>query len=167
MHEVYWTALVTEPAAEYLACTELQRYGLKPYLPQFKKRWNAPKGAGIVLRRFPLFPRYLLINIDDAHDPAIRLARGVNRLRPVLADDNGVPWRVAASIVDAIRIAEAKGDFDEAPHRAGDRITMRHGVLAGIEGIVGKTQAAKTLQLLMPLLGGARVTAAQSAVMRA
>ena len=33
-----WVALLTDPAAEYSAATELERLGLNPYLPQIRKR---------------------------------------------------------------------------------------------------------------------------------
>jgi hypothetical protein len=45
-----WTALVTEPAAEYVARTELERFDLRPYLPQVRKRWLAPHGGGLLMR---------------------------------------------------------------------------------------------------------------------
>ena len=38
-----WVALLTDPAAEYSAATELERLGLNPYLPQIRKRWQPPK----------------------------------------------------------------------------------------------------------------------------
>jgi hypothetical protein len=34
-----WVAALTEPAAEYMACTELSRFGLNAYLPQLRKQF--------------------------------------------------------------------------------------------------------------------------------
>ena len=112
-----WVALVTEPAAEYLAATELQRFGLAPFLPQMRRRWRSPHGKA-VLRRFPLFPRYLLLRIDETAHPALRIARGLRKARPILADDLGRPWRCPHAVIDAIMLAERRGEFDEIIARA-------------------------------------------------
>jgi Transcription termination factor nusG len=162
-----WTALVTEPAKEYFAQIELQRFGLRPYLPQAKRRWMTPRSTAITLRCYPLFPGYILISLDDAEHPAIYEARGLRSYRPRLCHDDGVPWRAPAAVIEAVREAERRGEFDEHAPVRGDKVTMRHGVMAGIEAVVGKTQSAKALEILTPLLGGARATVAQSAVMRA
>jgi hypothetical protein len=161
-----WAALVCEPAKEYLSCCELQRFGLNPYLPQSKRRYTAPRSTATLMRRYPLFVGYLLLPLDEARHSMIHEVRGL-RYRPLLADDRGNPWRCPENIIEAIRAAEAKGDFDETALGRGDKVTLRRGVFAAIEATVGKSQSATTLQILLPLFGGARATVAQSQVMRA
>jgi len=162
-----WAALIVDPNAEYLALVELERYGLKPYLAQAKRLWTAPRSTAPVMRKFPIFPRYLLIGIDDAHHPAVRMARGIIKARPLLADNEGTPWRAPAKVVEAVREAERRGEFDEHAPVRGDKVTMRKGILHGIAAVVGETQSAKALEVLMPLMGGVRAVVAQSAIMRA
>jgi hypothetical protein len=152
-----WTALLTEPAAEYLATTELQRFGLAPYLPQFRKRQHSRSGQ-FITRRYPLFPRYLLIPINEAHHASVRLARGVCKFRPVLADDSGRPWRAPERVIDAVKRAEQVGYFDEILHK-GDYVTMTYGVLATIKSVCTTEAQAGMVELLTPLFGGARATA--------
>ena len=168
MHdEGFWAALVCEPAKEYLACSELQRFGLHPYLPQYKRQWTAPRTTGAKARRFPLFANYLLLSLDEAEHPLIHEARGLRRF-PVLRYGDGTAWRAPAHVIDAVRAAEAKGEFDEHAPGRGDKVTMRKGVFSTIEAIIGRSQSAKTFELLLPLFNSSvRATVAQSAVMRA
>ena len=109
--------LLTEPASEYLALTELRRFGIEPYMPQLRRRHRTRPGH-YVTRQYPLFPRYLFLHINDASAPAIHMARGISRFRPILADDDGRPWRAPCCVIDAIRLAEGKGDFDQILHKA-------------------------------------------------
>ena len=160
-----WTALITEPASEYVARTELQRFGLTPYLPQLRRR--LPTRAGkYVMRQYPLFPRYILIHINEAFDPAIHMARGIIRFRPVLADDQGRPWRAPCHIIEAVQAAEDAGHFDEILHK-GDAVTLAFGVLATIRAVLTETSSGKTAELLMPLLGGARARTPKANIVRA
>jgi hypothetical protein len=147
-----WTALCTEPAAEYRALTELERLGLAPYMPQLKRRQLVD--GRYVLRRFPLFPRYLLIRIDHARHPSIRLARGINKTQPTLSDPEGRLWRAPERVIDAIRTAEQRGDFDEILHKQ-DPTTLNYGVLATIRATLSDDGA----ELLTPLFGGVRIRA--------
>ena len=114
-----WAALLTDPAAEYLAHIELCRFGLQPYLPQFKKRHHTRAGQ-YVMRSCPLFPRYLLIPINDAHNPHVRLARGICRHKCLLADELGRPWRAPSKIIEGVKAAEASGDQDHIAEEMGD-----------------------------------------------
>jgi len=151
-----WAALITEPASEYTAHVELCRFGLAPYLPQIKKRHHTRAGQ-YVMRNFPIFPRYLFIPITDAHHSSIRLARGICRYRPLLADDEGRPWRAPQKTIDAVRLAEAQGLFDEILHK-GDHVKLVHGVLSTIKSVCSSDTTVGMIEILMPLFGGARAT---------
>ena len=161
-----WCALITNPAAEYAAVIELQRFGLVPYLPQLKRQWAAPRSTMVRPRRFPLFPRYLLLPYEDAWHPLIREIRGLSH-HALLADAEGNPWRAPSHVIEAVMSARERGEFDERAPARGDKVAFRSGVFAAtIEARVDKSQL-KTLELLTPLFGGgARVTAASSALMR-
>ena len=151
-----WAALLTDPAAEYVACSELQRFGLCPYLPQLKKRHHTRAGA-YVMRHFPLFPRYLLVPYNDAHNPAVRLARGVCRYKTCLADDDGRPWRAPGKVIEGVREAEARGLYDEILHK-GDQVTLAYGVLSTVRSVCSSDITTGMIELLMPLFGGTKAT---------
>jgi hypothetical protein len=78
-----WTAVVTTSAMEYIAHTELMRFGLRSYLPQLRRRWTMPRGSTVLPRRYPLFPGYVLLPIRDAGSPALRATRGLRRSSPM------------------------------------------------------------------------------------
>jgi hypothetical protein len=88
-----WVALVTDPAAEYVVRTELERFGLRPYLPQLRKRWTGSHTGIALMRRYPLFPRYILLPIRDSSGSAVRVCRGLRRIKPILSDAEGRVWR--------------------------------------------------------------------------
>ena len=160
-----WAALLTEPAQEYVAHTELLRFGVAAYLPQLKRRHHTRPGQ-YVMRHYPLFPRYLLIHIGDAHDPTIRLARGICRHKCLLADDIGRPWRAPAKIIEAVREAENRGLYDEILHK-GDNVTLASGVLATIRSVLSSDPTAGMVELLTPLFGGARATISSAKIIHA
>jgi hypothetical protein len=161
-----WAALLTEPAAEYIALTELRRFGIEPYLPQLRRRHHVRPGH-YVNRQYPLFPRYLFIRINDTTAPAIHMARGISRFRPILADDDGRPWRTQHRIIEAIRLAEANGNFDQIMHK-GDCVTLAYGVLSTIRStLAGDPALTAKVELLMPLFGGARAKVSTANIVQA
>ena len=150
-----YAALITESASEYLAHTELQRFGFDPYLPQVKKRQHLRPGK-FVMRHYPLFPRYLFVRYADAHHPSIRLARGIARNRCLLADENGRPWRAPCAAIEAVKQAEINGLFDEILHK-GDAVTFTYGVLAMVRSVLASdASTAGMVDVITPLFGGAR-----------
>jgi hypothetical protein len=158
-----WAALTTEPAAEYTAATELQRFGLDPYLPQLRKRWSDPHG-GLIPRRYPLFPRYLLVPYGESAHRAVRYARGLRRIKPILADDQGRPWRCPDAVIDAIRAAESSGAFDEIIGQ-GDRVKLTAGVLSCVAARMSGSKGIR-VELILSLFGGAKASALASQVVR-
>ncbi|RPI47207.1 MAG: hypothetical protein EHM67_00060 [Hyphomicrobiaceae bacterium] len=150
-----YAALITESASEYLAHTELQRFGLIAYLPQFKKRQHLRHGQ-FVMRHYPLFPRYLFVRYADAHHPSIRLARGISRNNHLLADADGRPWRAPCKAIEAVKQAEINGLFDEILHK-GDAVTFTYGVLAMVRSVLASdASTAGMVDVITPLFGGAR-----------
>src|SRR5262249_4804457 len=142
-----FAALRTQLASEYIAYTELQRFGLRPYLPQHRKR-HMERGI-FLIRRYPLFPTYLLIPINDAHAPAVRVARGLLRTDTLLADQTGKPWRCPHDIIDALRQSEERGDFDEMLTR-GDHVRLRqpYGVLSSVNAVLADKRGNRAELLL-------------------
>jgi transcription antitermination factor NusG len=150
-----WTALVTDPAQEYLARSELERLGMHPYLPQVRRRWTAPHGRTKHLRNFPLFPRYIFIPLNDVDPSMFALCRGVRKYKPVVSDQSGRPWRVYNSHIQLIRTAEQLRHFDDT-FQKGDKVQINNGLFEGIEAFL-ENSSNNMVELFAPLLGGARV----------
>jgi transcription antitermination factor NusG len=159
-----WVALVTDPAAEYLARTELERFDLRPYLPQIRKRWRSPHGTAL-MRRYPLFPRYILLPIRESSVPAVRICRGVRRIKPILADAEGRPWRCAETVIDAVREDEAAGAYDEHIIQ-GDTVKLANGVLKGVAAVLVRNGSNCRAEVLLPLFGGVKAFVPQGQVAR-
>jgi hypothetical protein len=161
-----WVTLVTDPAAEYLARTELERFDLRPYLPQRRRRWRSPSSAKSLLRRYPLFPRYLLLPICAVKHDALPLCRGLRKFKPILSDNEGRLWRCPRSVIEAIRERETHGEFDEVI-AVGDKVRLGKGALCGVQAVLTEIDREGRLSLLLPLFGGAKATVPQADVARA
>jgi hypothetical protein len=161
-----WVAVVTDPGAEYLALTELNRLGLRVYLPQGRKLWHHVRASTALLRRYPVFPGYILLPLRDAKPEVLRLCRGVRRIRPILSTSEGHLWRAPATVIDAVRESEDRGDFDEVL-ATGDPIKLAKGVLAGVQAVLTETACRGRVEILMPLFGGVKASVPQGNVMPA
>jgi hypothetical protein len=161
-----WVAVVTDPNAEYVAWVELGRFGLRPYLPQGRRRWRTPHHK-MLLRRYPLFPRYLLLPCREARHAAIRICRGVCKFKPILGDAEGRLWRAPDAVIAAVRESEDRGDFDEILAK-GDQVRFTQGVLTSITGVLVSTgRNGCRAEVLAPLLGGSKILVPQEHVVRA
>jgi hypothetical protein len=161
-----WVALVAERSAEYLAAQELERFGLCPYLPQLRRRWVHPHIRVPVMRRYPLFPGYLLLPIKAVDAPVVRVCRGLRRVKPILCDAEGRLWRAPGRVIEAVREAEARGTFDEVL-QAGDPVKLTGAVLAGVSAVLAGSPAARRVTVLLGLLGGVKASVPQADIARA
>lgn len=157
-----WIALVTAPAAEYMAYHELIRLSLSPYLPQTRQRHFSTLTRNAVTRCYPLFPRYLFLPFRELDHVTLRLAKGLSRPSPVLSSGDGNPWRAPEHVIVALKEAEASGAFDDVL-KNGDKIRINHSVLANLTAFV-EDSTTKDLHVLTPLLGGARARVARARV---
>lgn len=160
-----WTAIVTGAAQEYLACSELLRFGLNPYLPQVRKRWLTPHTSKLMVRQYPIFPRYLFLPVADAQSNVLDACQGLRKPNPTLTYRDGRIWRAPAAVIDGLRQAETTGYFDDVLVK-GDKIRINSGVLAGIPAFL-ESSNLHSVELLTPLLGGVKVKLAANRVSRA
>lgn len=148
-----WIALATAPSTEYTARSDLERLCLRPYLPQQCRRIRI---EGVIqLRRFPLFPRYLLLPIADLDYRVIRNTRGILKLNPVVSGRDGKIWRASQESINKIRDAEQSGNFDEKIQK-GTRVQLQSKGFSDISAFVEAVDAG-TVELFTPLLGGSRM----------
>ena len=76
---------VTETGLEYQVRLELARLRLNPYLPQYTRLWTPDKTSTPLVRRFPLFPKYILLPLAEARTREVQYVRGLKLLRPIFA----------------------------------------------------------------------------------
>jgi len=160
-----WVALVTEPNFEYAAQTELQRFGLTPYLPQFRRMWTPPGAVKPLVRAHPLFPRYLFLPLAEARLRSLHYVRGLRRPKPILCDADGAFWQAHADEIFTVAAIENRGGFDERLG-VGDAVKLRSGALAGLDLFLKRAEG-RTVELFTPLFGGCRGTVRADSVQRA
>jgi len=146
-----WYVVHTKPQQEALAASMLEeRLSLTVFLPEVRRRSRGH------LRRTPLFPSYLFVEIDlentEAH--AVNTTPAVIRLVAF----GGRPQPVSSRVIDALqaRLAEIEeqGGLPQHPFRVGDRVRLKEGPLAGLEAIfVGPMRPAERVRVLLEFLG--------------
>jgi len=153
-HKPNWFAVVTKPRQEQIALENLQRQGFKCFLPMAENPYQRrTKKRHAIIE--PLFPRYLFLNaIADTQNLApVRSTRGVFSMVRF-----GTELAVMAdSIITAIkqRIEPATGLIRIKPVniKAGDKVKVFDGPLAGINGIVTEKNSKNRALILMELMG--------------
>ena len=121
--------------------------------------------TAIPLRRYPLFPGCVLISLDDAEHPAISEARGLRRIaRGCAMTTARRGGRRPSSSKPCAKPRPKANSRAHARARPKGHNSRRH--LRGVEATVARSFPAKTLEVLMPLFGGTRVTVMQAAVAR-
>ncbi len=131
MFEGPWGVLQVVANHEKRVARHLSIRSLEHYLPLYteRSRWS---DRTVVLER-PLFPGYVFVRYASSARISLVSTPGVLR---VLGDDSVA--MVDAEEIDRIHRALADGSILR-PHRGitvGTRVRVRHGVFAGVEGVV-------------------------------
>jgi transcriptional antiterminator RfaH len=147
----YWACAQLVPNHERLALHCLERVaGFEIYMP----RIQAPRTSRRQEPR-PLFPGYAFVLIVLQWH-TIKRTPGVVRL----VTDGGTPAKVPDAVIEDLRRRERNG-LVQLPElhrfRAGDRVRIAHGPLTGLEGLVASTRPNQRIEMLLGLLGRARV----------
>jgi transcriptional antiterminator RfaH len=148
-----WYAVQTKPRRESLAEEHLARQGYDVHLPLLESaRRRRGRWRPVVE---PLFPGYLFVKLDLRHDDwaPIRSSRGV---ATGLVRFGGVPRSVPEGVVEGLLAAGtgAGGALRrDHPFRAGDRVEIVAGPLAGLRAVFLAPTGAERVQLLLEMLG--------------
>jgi transcriptional antiterminator RfaH len=147
-----WYLVYCKARREDLAARGLQEQDYRVYLPKLKIRRRRAQGMVDVMQ--PLFPRYLFVSPGDGQALApIAYTVGVSKLVRF-----GSEYRpVSAGIVEALK---SRADPDTGYHglsppklERGDRVGIRAGAFAGIEGIFEARSGQERVVVLLELLG--------------
>jgi hypothetical protein len=170
MPETGWCCALTRPAAEEVAEKSIRQAGFRVYLPRYRKilrgvrldettgRRIRTRGAGEVVMR-PLFGQYIFIELHPGQsEHGITIAVGVVKLlrHPAVGGLFGTPKLIDAEVIEEIRLAEQRGDFDQVRGAAprlrrtdlapGDQVSTAQGVGAELVGLddAGRAQVMQT-----------------------
>ena len=141
-----WHAIRVLPRAEGPALIGVEALGLEGYLPVELYRC-AYRGTRSMTWR-PVFPRYLFVHMAPERDLgrvlALHEATEVLRMGGNLAP-------IPAPVIDAIRAAERRGEFDHtraARLGHGETVKVIEGPLAALVGQIRSTGPARRLEVI-------------------
>jgi len=148
--EARWYAVHTYPQNEKTVATELERSGIKTFLPLRRERHRWSDRVKVV--QVPLFPCYTFVHIVPSPQlrSVVRQTRRVIRL--LSANDEPIP--IPDSEIESMRSLVA-GEVPVTPCeflQAGQKVRIRGGSLDGLEGILVVGNAERKLVLSVNLI---------------
>ena len=142
-----WRVLWTQSHCEQLVHDQLSGRGFESFLPKINV-WSRRAGRRHLIRR-PMFPGYLFLRhaLDKQAYIEVRKARGLVAIL-------GESWERLATVPDseiASVLALSQSDLPSMPYpflKAGMRVRIASGPLAGVEGILERRKADKGFLVL-------------------
>lgn len=127
-----WFAAYTRPRNEKVVAASLQNRGYEILLPRYQvaSRWK----DRVKQLDLPLFPGYLFVRCDAWKRLPVLQTPGLLHL---VSDSRG-PLPIPEEEVESLRVAmTSRARLEPVPFlKAGDRVRVRGGPLAGLEGIL-------------------------------
>ena len=147
-----WYALFVRSRHEFVAAGQLQKRGVEVFLPALTKmrRWSDRDKAVT----FPLFPGYVFVYIRPNAETLQNVVRTSGTVSFV-CHEPGHPAPVDPQEIQALkRMLDTGGHLDTYPHLCvGERVTVTHGPLMGVEGLLMKKDDQHLFLVSINILG--------------
>jgi len=145
-----WYVVFTKPRREKTALENLDKQGFRCFFPQVIKRSRRKNTVEA------LFPRYLFIEVDTAKQSVapVRATLGVVGLVRFGDQPASIPRHIIQQIRQRIDPESGLVVLQSPTFKPGDKVTIQHGPLQGLEGIFQARAGRDRAILLMSLLGG-------------
>jgi len=129
-----WYLIQSKPKLELVALENLNNQGYECYLPMMNVEKQTQKN--IQIKKTPLFPRYLFINLDTDFFAKswrpIRSTKGVSTLVRFGAE----PAKINDSLIEIIRFKETQYEVNVEPlYKPGQILKILNGPFKGFESI--------------------------------
>ncbi|MGA8669181.1 MAG: UpxY family transcription antiterminator [Terracidiphilus sp.] len=127
-----WFALYTTPRHEKHVSEMLAQRRIETFLPLYRttRRWKKSRPVDLEL---PLFPTYVFVHIAREARGAVLGMPGVISIVGSSKD----PWPLPDPEIDALRLGMQAHRVEPHPYlRIGERVRVKSGVMAGVEGIL-------------------------------
>jgi len=143
-----WFALYTRYRHEKTVAQVTSEKGVEAFLPLYKAahRWK----DRIKELSLPLFPNYVFVLMSPVQRSLVLSTPGIYDFVRL----SGVPAPIPAEEIEAVRQAVSQG-LNAEPHpflKSGDRVHVRSGPLAGLEGILLRKKGFYRVVLSVELL---------------
>jgi len=153
-----WYVVRTRAGQQQRAVQEMQEIGLDTYCPTARRETRHYQTKKWIMREFPLFAGYAFARLVPRDFGSLRELRNVVA---VLGDASGNPIPVSGDIVEDIRDAQERGDFDalRPPARrlkAGDSVQVKEGPLAGHYASVTSVVGRRAIKAFVEMFGTLR-----------
>lgn len=154
----HWYVVRTRAGRQQKATLEFVENGISVYCPMMRRETRHFQTKKWIMREYPLFTGYVFAYLRISDFGALREMRNVTS---VLADAGGTPIPVAGNIVEDIRDAQGRGDFDvlRPPVRrlkAGDTVQVKGGPLAGHYASVTNVKGKRAIKAFVDMFGSVR-----------
>ena len=143
-----WYALQVRPRFERIAASYLTNRGYDGFLPVYTSRRSWSDRTKTL--ELPLFPGYTFCRFNAEKRRPVLLAPGVLSIVGI----GNIPVAVSEEEIRAIQTITASGlQYGPGPEvRAGQRVRVERGSLAGLEGTIGPVQSDLRLIVAFPLI---------------
>lgn len=153
-----WYVVRTRVGEQKKAPLEFEAHSITMYCPTMRRETRHFKSKKWLMKECPLFTGYIFAYLRISDFGTLRDMRCV---LSVLADVGGTPVPVSGSIVEEIRDAQERGDFDVLRPtvrrlRAGDTIQIKEGPLAGHYAAVTNPVGRRAIKAFVEIFGALR-----------
>ena len=145
-----WFAVRTRPRHEKVVKNHLDTSGIETFLPLSPQLRSWSDRRKVV--EFPLFPGYLFVRTEWSAHARVRVFRAQGVLGFVGSQNEATP--IPPHQIDAVR-ALLRAHIDCRPHEyltAGQRVRVKDGALRGMEGILIRMAADRSLIVSVDLI---------------
>ena len=146
-----WYAIHVRSRHEFHVTDRLAKSGIDAFLPIVERlsHWKDRKK----LVTFPLFPGYLFVNIHPSNQEKLVVLKTPGVVK-FIGQTPGEPEPVPVEQVLSLkRLVESKEAIDPYPYlKEGNRVRIRSGALAGVEGILVERKGIHHLVLSVDIL---------------
>ncbi len=148
-----WFAVHVKSRHEFPVAERLAGSGVEAFLPAVERlsRWKDRNK----LIRFPLFPGYLFVRVDNTRSALLTVLKTKGVVR-VLGNAPGEPEPVPEEQILSLKTileSEAGAALDPYPYlQEGQRVRIKRGPLAGVEGMLVEKAGQHKLVLSVDIL---------------
>ncbi|MDX0955643.1 hypothetical protein GOE09_29145 [Sinorhizobium medicae] len=154
----HWYVVRTRAGQQQKATLEFEENGITVYCPMMRRETRHFRSKKWIMREHPLFTGYVFADLRIADFGTLRDMRSVLSL---LADVGGTPIPVPGIVVEDIRDAQERGDFDVLRPpirrlRPGDTVQVKDGPLSGHYASVTNIVGRRAIKAFVEMFGTLR-----------
>ena len=146
--DTHWLAVYTSSRHEKQVAKQLGERSIETFLPLMEKQHRWAKRSTVRLQ-LPLFPNYLFVHIAPEHRIAVLKVPGVLGI----VGRGPIPSALPDTEIEMLRTGIKLGRIEPHPYLAtGQRVRIKGGPMAGMEGILVRRKNEVRLVLTLDLI---------------